>query len=105
MTVKNSTKTRRKYAAAFKEDVLKMIVSGRQVVEVAQVLGISASLIHRWNRSARPGMNGSKSQKDTSIPLQGNLSTENERLKAELRRTEQERDILKKAMGIFSRMI
>ncbi len=103
MTVKNSTKTRRKYDTAFKEDVLKMVASGRPVMEAAQALGISASLIHRWNRSARPGMNGSNAQKDTSIPLQGNLLAENERLKTELRRTEQERDILKKALGIFSR--
>ena len=103
---KSKQVTRRKYDSTFKEDVIKMIVSGRPISEVSKSLGVSASLIHRWYKTSvhfsKPVNNKS------SIPasgLQQSALEENERLRAELRRTEQERDILKKALGIFSRVI
>lgn len=105
MSVKKVSKARRKYDVSFKEDVLKMISSGRPISEVSQALGVSASLLHRWHKSAQsvnltPGKNGA-----VSATFQNNSFAEIERLKGELRRTEQERDILKKALGIFSRGI
>lgn len=76
-----------------------MVASGRSVSEIAKALGISASLIHRWNKVPQElsSLNPTQSQSNSSLEI--------ERLKAELRRTEQERDILKKALGIFSRGI
>jgi transposase len=105
MTVSNKKKTRRKYDSSFKEDVLKMIASGRPIPEVSKALGVSSSLIHRWYKTSRftvgnPGKNG-----ELSSTSQHASFDEIERLKGELRRTEQERDILKKALGIFSRGI
>ncbi|MEJ7738857.1 MAG: transposase [Chitinophagaceae bacterium] len=105
MSAKKASKTRRKYDLSFKEDVLKMISSGRPISEVSQALGMSASLLHRWYKSAQsvsttPGKKGV-----VSSTLQNSSFAEIERLKADLRRTEQERDILKKALGIFSRGI
>lgn len=105
MSNKKVSKSRRKYDVTFKEDVIKMVASGRPISEVSQSLGVSASLIHRWYRSSHhpsiiPDKNG------VTLPTSQNTSFEEiERLKAELRRTEQERDILKKALGIFSRGI
>jgi transposase len=98
MTGKNSKKTRRKYDASFKEDVLKMIASGRSVSDVAQALGIGTHIIYRWVSLSKVGESGDNT-------LSNPYTAENERLKADLRRTEQERDILKKALGIFSRGI
>ena len=92
-------RTNRKYDASFKEDVIKMISSGRPILELSESLGISGSLLRRWykaSNSIATGTNGAQSN---------NLIQENERLMAALRRTEQERDILKKALGIFSRGI
>lgn len=105
MTVSKKKKTRRKYDSSFKEDVLKMIGSGRPILEVSKALGVSDSLIRRWYKSSRytvvnPGKNAV-----LSSPSQHASFDEIERLKGELRRTEQERDILKKALGIFSRGI
>jgi len=95
MTDKNNKKGRRKYDATFKEDVLRMIAAGRSVTEVAEALGIGAHLIYRWISVAKKG------NADAGIP--GNpFIAENERLKAELHRAQQERDILKKALEIFS---
>jgi transposase len=99
MTVKNSSRTRRKYDSSFKDDVLKMVASGRRIGEISKALDVSASLIHRWNKLPRDHSDTKSTQSSS------NSSAEIERLKAELRRTEQERDILKKALGIFSRGI
>jgi transposase len=104
MSVKKVTKTRRKYDSTFKEDVLKMISSGRPISEVSQVLGVSASLLHRWYKTALSGTTPGKTGTVASA-TQNSSFAEIERLKADLRRTEQERDILKKALGIFSRGI
>jgi transposase len=103
MTGKNTKKTRRKYDAAFKEDVLKMVASGRPVPEIAQALGIGDNLIYRWKNALKSGTADSNAH---NIPNQQSDSLfEIERLRAELRRTEQERDILKKALGILGRGI
>jgi transposase len=102
MTGKSTKRTRRKYDASFKEDVLKMIASGRSVPDVAQALGVGTNLIYRWINIAQTnqsGLSGNSHNQTNSI----DFSAENERLKAELRRAEQERDILIKALGIFSR--
>ncbi len=53
MTGKNTKKTRRKYDAAFKEEVLKMVASGRPVPEIAQALGVGDNLIYRWKNAAK----------------------------------------------------
>lgn len=96
---------RRKYDASFKEDVLKMISGGRPISEVSKALGISASLVHRWYKATH-SVSAQSGKKGTQSSTSNNDSFEQiERLKAELRRTEQERDILKKALGIFSRGI
>lgn len=102
MTGKSPKKTRRKYDASFKEEVLRMVASGRTVPEIAQALGIGENLIYRWKNADKAARNNDKTNNNESS-RQDDLILENERLKAELRRTEQERDILKKAIGIFSR--
>lgn len=91
MSVKKLTRTSRKYDLSFKEDVIKMISSGRSISEVSQVLGVSVSLLHCWYKSARlvstiPGKN-----RLLSSTSQNSSFAEIERLKGELRRTEQER--------------
>jgi transposase len=53
---------------------------------VAQALGISENLIHRWKRAELP-----------------TTEQEIEQLRRQLKQVEMERDILKKALNIFSR--
>ena len=97
MTGKNTKGTRRKYDASFKEDVLRMVSTGRSVSDVAQALGIGTHIIYRWIKMAKQA-NAPDNPFSTS-----DSSAEIERLKTALHRTEQERDIFKKALGIFSR--
>lgn len=104
MTGKIPKKTRRKYDAAFKEEVLKMVASGRPVPEIAQALGIGDNLIYRWKNANKATGSGQKGLREDAVQQHDGF-LEIERLKAELRRTEQERDILKKALGILGRGI
>ena len=83
---------RRKYDAAFKQEVLQMVFNGRPVKEVAQSLGIGENLIYRWK-------GGTKTTSAAADVVLG----EQEALYKRIRELEMERDILKKALAIFSR--
>ncbi len=100
MTGKSTKKTRRKYDDSFKEDVLKMIMSGRPVSEIAEALGISENLIYTWKKKAQKGL---ASANGAVGGYNAEALREIEQLRAELKRAEQERDILKKALVVFSR--
>jgi transposase len=86
---KATSSIRRKYDDEFKRNAVKMVDSGQSVRSVAAALGVSESLLHAWRRSARR----EQSSSDREV-LQ---------LRARLRQVEMERDILKKALSIFSR--
>jgi transposase len=100
MQHKNPQKSRRKYDASFKQEVVGMIAAGRTVPEISRSLGIGENIIYRWRKQAL----GSTEQAaaPTTAPSQVSLS-EHLALQKRLRELEMERDILKKALGIFSR--
>lgn len=66
-----------------------MIRNGQPVRSVAQALGVSENLLHQWKRAAQDS--------------QSNSDLEVEKLRQRLKQVETERDILKKALSIFSR--
>jgi transposase len=103
MLGKKREKPHRKYDAEFKKDVLKMISSGRSVQDVSHSLGINANMIHKWKADQNKASGVTEPLRDAIIPSVS--GAEHERVKARLREVEQERDILKKALGIFSRGI
>jgi transposase len=98
MKEKSTGVKRRKYDASFKEEVLNMVLNGRPVNEVAQSLGIGENLIYKWK---------SRSSQQPATVGKGDpaINSENQQalLLRRIRELEQERDILKKALGIFSR--
>lgn len=77
-----------------------MIASGRSVPDVARSLGIGENIIYRWRQKALGAA-------DTQPPSRGEAApvslAEHLALQRRLRELELERDILKKAVGIFSR--
>ena len=103
MLGKKSDKPRRKYDAEFKEDVLKMVLTGRPVQEIATSLGINVGMIHKWRAQQTDAQGTSGALVPIVIPAVP--GAEHEHVKTRLREVEQERDILKKALGIFSRGI
>ena len=98
-----SSKPRRTYDRDFKRNaVLLCGEPGRSVPEVAEKLGIGKDLLYRWRREYHQA-NGQYVFPGNGIEA---LTTEQQRireLEKKLRETEMERDILKKAMAIFSR--
>jgi transposase len=92
-------KVRTDYDKAFKLEAVKLSESSNQSIEsVAKELGIAVSNLHRWRREYR----NASSQ---AFPGKGHLVDEDaevRRLRQEVATLKQERDILKKALGIFS---
>ena len=102
MQHKSSQKPRRKYDASFKQEVVGMIAAGRSVPEIARSLGIGENIIYRWRKQALGSTETAMGAPQTDIPSQVSLC-EHLALQKRLREVETERDILKKAVGIFSR--
>jgi transposase len=92
-------RSRRQYSAEFKREAVEMtLVPGRTLVEVADNLGISRGLLQRWKSHLKAG--GAK-----AFAENGRTKASDEellRLRNELARTRQERDILKKALAYFA---
>lgn len=96
----NTVNSRRKYDREFKLEAVRLVTDGgRPVAEVARDLGIHENLLYNWRR---------KYLDDSvhSFPGKGHLKPADEelrRLKKELTDVREERDILKKALAIFSK--
>ena len=87
-----------KYTHEFKEEAIKQIKErGYKVSEVSKRLGVSAHSLYKWLKQARG--NNRRHGKDHEEALR----QENLRLKNELKRVEEERDILKKAAAYFAK--
>lgn len=88
----------KRYSAEFKAEAVKQVTErGYTGMAVADRLGISRKTLYQWLREA--GVDSTKQRADKKVDLE----RENLRLKAELRRVEEERDILKKAAAYFAK--
>ncbi len=88
---------KRKYDKQFKLDAIKIYEeSGKTLREIEKELGIGAGCIAHWKKEFSDG-------KEKAFPGKGNpRDLEMLKLKKENEILKQERDILKKALGIFS---
>ena len=87
---------KKQYDQNFKISAVKMVTEGKQkAAEVARSLGIHANQLYNWKRKF-------SDHGDKAFPGKGHL-TELVALRRQLRDAEMERDILKKAIGIFSK--
>lgn len=88
---------RRKYSKEFIEDVINMIKTGNKPVSViAKDLGIQESILYRWHRKY-------SGKENPSIIEVQEQDAELRTLRKKLADISEERDILKKAISIFSR--
>jgi transposase len=96
----NTIASRRRYDREFKLEAVRLVTQGgRSVVEVAKDLGIHENLLYNWRRKYLD-------DRVHSFPGKGHLKPAEEelrRLKKELTDVKEERDILKKALAIFSK--
>ena len=92
-------KTRTKYTREFKKDAVALISrSDKSIKKISDELGVEYNLLCRWKRE-------SETHKEKAFPGQGNpIEEELAKLKRELLDVKEERDILKKAVAIFSKV-
>ena len=87
---KKIKRSHRKYDLQFKSEAVNQVKSGRSVPSVAKALGISDVVLYQWAKA-------------TSSSCGEVISKDTEDLRKLVKQLETERDILKKALAIFSR--
>ena len=94
------SRKRRSYDRDFKFEAVRLITErGKKATEVARDLGIHVNLLYLWKREL-------SEDPEYAFPGHGNLKPSDEelrRLQRELADVREERDILKKALAIFSK--
>jgi transposase len=87
------------YSREFKLEAVRLSEhTDKSVAQIARELGVPDRVLYRWRRQLRDAP-------ETAFPGKGHqseLEEENRRLRRELERVQQERDILKKVVSIFS---
>ncbi len=87
-----------RFTPEFKEEAVRQIVDrGYSVAEVSSRLGVSSHSLYQWVKAVTPH----KTEKQASELIEA--KSEILKLRAQLHRTEEERDILKKAARYFAR--
>ena len=93
------TSKRRTFTKEFKQEAVELTqATGRPVREIERDLGLPRGILYRWRRELA-------SDGEDAFPGHGSLKPEDEemrRLRHENELLREERDILKKALGIFS---
>jgi transposase len=87
-----------RYTPEFKDEAVRQVVErGYSVADIAQRLGVSVHSLYKWVNAVKPGKSEEQAE-ELAISKREIL-----KLRAEMRRLEEERDILKKAARYFAR--
>jgi transposase len=93
-------KPRRKFSREYKLEAVRRVVNnGEPVTEVARAIGVQSQSLHGWVRAF-------KAEANEAFRGNGKLTAQDEeirKLRRELARVQEERDILKKATVFFAR--
>lgn len=93
MTAKKTPPKRREYSDDFRADAVRLALSKpANIAQTARDLGIGDSLLRNWIRKARQEKSGGITEDERA---------ELARLRREVRRLKEEREILKKATAFF----
>jgi len=91
---------RQRFTREFKLEAIRLLEqSDRPIAELARELGIRRNQLYKWQQAL-------SSKGEAAFPGAGrkrDYEEENARLRAELERVKEERDILKKAAAYFAR--
>ena len=94
-------KEQKTYTKEFKLEAVRLVQSGQKSqAQIARDLGVADSTLSQWRKE----LEGHGSDAFPGSGHQTPLEEENRHLKREVGILRQERDILKKALGIFSRV-
>ena len=90
---------KRKYDAAFKQEALRLLeISGKNVRQVEDEMGITPGLLNKWKQRYRLDATTGAVQPSEARELEA----ENRRLRRELELVKAERELLKKALKLFA---
>ena len=86
-----------RFSPEFKDEAVRQVVDrGHPVAEVAERLGVSAHSLYKWVKAVKPD----KTDEQAAALIEAR--SEVLKLKAQLKRAEEERDVLKKAARYFA---
>ena len=95
------TRSKARYTEEYKQQALELWrASGRSAAKVAAELGIRPPLLYRWARTECPPANSPPGQK--RVRSVEELEAEIRRLRAENTKLLEQREVLKKSLGILS---
>ena len=87
-----------RYTPEFKDEAVRQIIErSHSVAEVSERLGVSSHSLYKWVNAVKPN----KTEQHAAELVEAKSAVL--RLRAQLRRMEEERDILKKAARYFAR--
>lgn len=93
---KPESNQRNNYSEEFKREAVQMLLDGHSAASIVERLGIpGTTMLYRWRREER----------ERCGPMAASLESRLHELEEELRRVKMERDILKKALVIFGRIM
>jgi len=92
-----SDKSKKQYSSEFRESAVKLAIeSNHPIAQIAKELSIKKNTLYSWvDKYSKP--------KEPAMRTDEHIYDENKRLKKELARVIQERDLLKKAAAYFAR--
>jgi transposase len=91
---------KKQYSEAFKREALRLLASsGKTMADMERELGLSHGLLRYWKKRFQVSETGDALELSEVEQLKAELR----RAKRELEIVQQERDILKKTVGIFSK--
>ena len=92
---------RKKFDKAYKLMVVELVLSGKSKRSVSEELGLKPDYVNRWVREYKANKEGSFS--GNGNPILSETEKKVLALEKELREAKLENEILKKAVGIFSK--
>ena len=95
-------KRREKYSVAYRAEAVKMVLGqGLSIAEAARRLGMPRSVLHSWVTAAKGGSSG-QGEAVPGARTVSELEAELAKLRGQLRESQMECDILKKATAYFA---
>lgn len=88
----------RHYENEFKVMIVELLESGRTIKELSEEYDLSDGMVRRWRREFKAKSGDFSKKREVSVEEQ-----ELKDLRKELKNVKMERDILKKAVSIFSK--
>ena len=93
------TRKRRRFTSEFKAEAVRLVAgSGKPLAQIARELGINEQVLRNWKQKAGSGTAGGHD----AVPGHFTQEEEIRRLRRDLLRVTEEREILKKATAFFA---